>query len=85
MINLKLKLYNLLIKFNNTIEFDFKLLKYFGYINTDSSPKTCMYCGNKKFYHKTIDSIGYTITEEKILCKNCDEMVGYWAYGHYKI
>lgn len=58
------------------------------YFNSDGEPKRCIHCNNDKFTSKVTSSfdvgVGTGITcEEEILCKKCDSVVGYWAYGGY--
>lgn len=46
---------------------------------------TCGNCGTKGNYrHVTVDKIDYIETERERICNNCNELMDYWAYGHWQ-
>ena len=45
----------------------------------------CHNCGTKDNYRNvTVDRIDYLETEKERICNNCNELMDYWAYGHWE-
>lgn len=56
-----------------------------NYLNHDLSPKKCFKCDSDKFKEIIVSKTESYIEEYKVICKNCQTEVGYWAYGHWRI
>ena len=45
-------------------------------------------CGIKLYkentYEEVVDTISGIVCEKEVRCKNCNKLVGYWAYGGYE-
>lgn len=48
-------------------------------------PKKCGECNSTEFTYITKDSIGYTVCEQEVVCKKCNNYLAYWSYGHWEV
>jgi hypothetical protein len=62
----------------DSTEHERKIKIILGLINENLEPIKYTY-GSVEFYHKTI----YDVFEKDRYCKECNNVVGYWSYGHW--
>ena len=56
-----------------------------GYITHKGDIIKCPECGSTALTEITTDTINNITCEADIYCVECDNYVGYWAYGNYNI
>lgn len=57
-----------------------------GYADKNGIPLECFKCGCKEFKEADHDYLdGHILCEYSIRCKNCNQQVGYWAYGNWQL
>ena len=59
-----------------------------GYIDSKGFPLKCFKCDGEELFQTNsqyLDSIGGPLLEYDMKCKNCDTIVGSWAYGHWQV
>jgi len=57
-----------------------------GYISENGTPLKCFKCESKEMSEVNHDYLdGGRILEYDIKCKDCDTIVGSWAYGHWQL
>ena len=54
-----------------------------GYITEDGCPQICGNCGSHNLESVTMDRINHTVCEVKVVCADCGDTCGHWAYGSY--
>lgn len=61
------------------------LLRYrkHDYFNENGEPIRCLLCGGTHIHRRVTDSQDYMVLEEEYVCANCQQRVGYWAYGYF--
>lgn len=58
-------------------------MKTSDYFKTDGTPIKCTKCGSKNLNDLSKYESSGIIIEMDILCSDCDEVLGYWAYGSW--
>jgi hypothetical protein len=56
-----------------------------GYIQADGTPIKCTNCESKNIGMKNEMYISYGLCEYEKYCRDCGQLLGYWAYGHWQI
>lgn len=55
----------------------------YSHYHIDSKPHTCKYCEGIYFKSKVKGYEAGSVSEYEVYCSSCDNLVGYWAYGHF--
>jgi hypothetical protein len=58
----------------------FMLSDYYG---EDDGPIKCYHCDSTDIDHITRDITANVISEYSCVCQNCQQVIGYWAFGYY--
>jgi hypothetical protein len=53
------------------------------YYHSDHRPIKCQYCGGTKIDTIIKDDLNGITTEYSVICGDCYNEIGYWAYGYY--
>ncbi len=56
-----------------------------GYIDENLTPLKCLNCNSKNFKNKTIVQDEHGIMEYDVICVDCKNIVGHWAYGNWML
>ena len=60
------------------------VIDYFGeYYSPDFDPVMCPFCNCIDIVEEVRDQIDSTVTERSYSCHDCEEDLGYWAYGSF--
>lgn len=87
------KLWFLERKIKNTVMVTdyYRFMIYKGFYHDDLTPKVCMNCGHngkiQMLWYKQITKNsmeGWGVMEFEARCNHCDNVVGYWSYGHWE-
>lgn len=54
-----------------------------GWITNDAQPLRCCKCHSRKFKETDANRIEGQIIKYTLICKDCNNIVGTWAYGHW--
>ena len=46
--------------------------------------KFCYKCGGENFYKKIVGYESQYVSEEEIICRDCETIINYWSYGYYE-
>jgi hypothetical protein len=68
---------------NESQESELKRLYKQGYINIDGKPIICYNCDCIDFNYKEY-YMEYILMEYEVICRNCNKIVGHWAYGYWE-
>ena len=61
-----------------------KLMVEQGYVRGDGRPLKCQ-CGNEELEDVNHAYENLFVVEYDVKCKKCENIVGYWIYGHWDI
>ena len=56
-----------------------------GIINKDFEPIKCDVCGCTEFIDNVKEVDAGITSEFQRHCKNCNRILGYWAYGYWQV
>lgn len=82
--NIKNKYDEGMICINTFEEYIVELIKN-GYISENGHPLKCMWCDSPNLRSDNFSHFNHTVCEYDIVCNDCDEIVGHWAYGSWHI
>ena len=53
-------------------------------IPPNGEPVECHVCTSKSIGYETVDKIDHIVCEKIAFCEDCNEYLGYWAYGRWE-
>ena len=74
--------WNKLMKRLTYLRFEYQV--WCGYYTMKCEPLRCTKCDYWKLDCRVVDRIDYTPCEVEYVCPKCNNICGYWAYGHFE-